>query len=87
MLTRAIVFVLFLGIPVLLTAEQVPVSPFQPLLEMSQNEKKGLVFYVKGTTIPGIVREIHENGVVEVANRQYGTILILLEQVDAVASY
>ena len=68
-----------------LAAEENPMNPFAELLEMSQNEKKGLVFYVGGQTIPGIVTKQNLPHTVEVRNQTHSRILIRMERVDAVA--
>lgn len=60
--------------------------PFKELLETSLKDKKGLIFYVKGQTIPGAVTRMIGESAVEVKNREYGRIVIRLDRVDAVAS-
>ena len=54
------------------------------LFERSEKEKKGLVFYVKGQTISGIVVKISTDAV-EIRNQTYSRIIIRLDSVDAVA--
>ena len=58
---------------------------FEVLIALSQKEGFGLVFYVNGQTIPGIVIGAPHDGVVEVRNQQHDRILIRLDQVDAIA--
>jgi hypothetical protein len=58
---------------------------YQELFEHSQKEKKGLVFYVRGQTIAGIVIRLIGNEGVEVRNQSYSRILIRLDSIDAVA--
>ena len=57
---------------------------FRKLLDRSEKERKGLMFYVKGQTIPGVVVKINGD-TVEVRNQTYGRIIIRLESIDAVA--
>lgn len=59
--------------------------PFAELLQTSQAEKKGLVFYLGGQTVAGIVIKITGNDLVEVRNQTHSRILIRLDRVDAVA--
>jgi hypothetical protein len=54
------------------------------LFEASQNEKKGLMLYVKGQTIPGIVVKIGAD-FVELRSREYGRIVIRIDSIDAAA--
>ena len=57
---------------------------YRELLERSEKEKKGLVFYVKGQTISGIVVKISTDAV-EIRNQTYSRIIIRLDSIDAVA--
>ncbi len=57
---------------------------YQQILEASQNEKKGVMLYVKGQSIPGIVVKI-SNDSVELRSREYSRIVVRLESIDAVA--
>jgi endonuclease YncB( thermonuclease family) len=61
------------------------VQAYQELLTLSQKEKRGLMFFVKGQQIGGAVTRIIGNDAVEVRNQTYGRIVIRLDQVDAVA--
>lgn len=54
------------------------------LLEASQNEKKGLMLYVKGQSIPGIVVKI-TGDFVEMKSREYSRIVVRLDAIDAAA--
>ena len=58
---------------------------YQELFERSLKEKKGLNFYVKGQTIPGVVVKVIGNEAVEVRNQTYGRIIIRVDSIDAVA--
>ena len=57
---------------------------FQQVLEASLNEKKGVMIYVKGQSIPGIVTKINAD-TVELRSREYSRIVVKLESIDAVA--
>jgi hypothetical protein len=58
---------------------------YQELIELSQKEKKGLTFFVKGQTIAGIVVKSIGTEAVEVRSQTYSRVVIRLESVDAVA--
>ncbi len=55
------------------------------LLRHSQNNRRGLMFYVRGERIGGGVKEILRDAVV-VGNQEFGRILIRFESIDAVAA-
>ena len=57
---------------------------FRSILEASQNEKKGLMIYVRGQAIPGLVVKIEAESV-ELKSREYGRIVVKLDSIDAVA--
>jgi hypothetical protein len=57
---------------------------FRSILEASQNEKKGLMLYVKGQAIPGMVVKIEAEHV-EMRSREYGRIVVKLDSIDAAA--
>ena len=54
------------------------------LLETSQNEKKGLMVYVRGQSIAGIVVKI-SGDVVELRSREYSRIAVKIDSIDAIA--
>jgi hypothetical protein len=54
------------------------------ILEASQNEKKGVMLYIKGQTLPGIVTKILAD-TVELRSREYGRIVVRLDSIDAAA--
>ncbi len=58
---------------------------YKDLLELSQKEKRGLTFFVKGQTISGIVTEIIENQAVVARSQMYSKIIIKIDSIDAVA--
>ena len=57
---------------------------FRSILEASQSEKKGLMLWVKGQSIPGIVVKI-DSDTVELRSREYGRIVVRIDSLDAVA--
>ena len=57
---------------------------FRSILEASQNDKKGLMLWVKGQSIPGIVVKIDADSV-ELRSREYGRIIVRLDSLDAAA--
>jgi hypothetical protein len=59
-------------------------SMYQALFEASQNEKKGLMLYVKGQQISGIVVKIASDHV-EMRSREYSRIVVRIESIDAAA--
>jgi len=60
------------------------VSGWSELLQLSQKEKKGLTFYIKGETVPGIVTNVGDD-FAEVRNQTHSRIVIRLDSIDAVA--
>jgi hypothetical protein len=57
---------------------------FRSILEASQTEKKGLMLYVKGQAIPGLVVKIDPESV-ELRSREFGRIVVRIDSIDAVA--
>jgi hypothetical protein len=60
------------------------ISMFKSLLEASQQEKRGVVLYVKGQQIAGAVLRIDAE-TVEMRNREYSRIVVRLDSIDAAA--
>jgi hypothetical protein len=58
---------------------------FKDLFELSQKEKKGLMFYLSGQTVGGLVTKIISDDLIEIRNREYDRILIRVASIDAVA--
>lgn len=58
---------------------------YQDLFALSQKEKRGLTFYVRGQAIPGIVTRVIGAEAVEVRNQTHGRIIIRLDRIDALA--
>jgi len=54
------------------------------LLETSQNDKKGLMLYVKGQSIAGIVVKVGAD-TVELRSREYSRIVVRIDSIDAAA--
>jgi len=54
------------------------------LLEASQNEKKGVMLWIKGQSLGGLVVKI-SGDVVELRSREYSRIVVKLDAIDAVA--
>jgi hypothetical protein len=59
-------------------------SMFRSILEASQTEKKGLMLYVKGQSIPGLVVKIDAESV-DLKSREYGRIVVRIDSIDAIA--
>jgi hypothetical protein len=59
-------------------------SMFHSILEASQTDKKGVMLYVRGQAIPGLVVKIDAESV-ELRSREYGRIVVRLDSLDAVA--
>ena len=57
---------------------------FQQILEASQNEKKGIMLYVKSQQISGVVTRV-SNDSVELRSREYSRIVVRIDSIDAVA--
>lgn len=54
------------------------------ILEASQSEKKGLMLYMKGQTLGGVVVKI-AGDLVELKNREYSRIVVRIDAIDAAA--
>jgi hypothetical protein len=59
-------------------------SELKSILARGLESKRGIVFHVDGEAIAGVVKRILVDAVV-VANQEHATILIRLDQIDAVA--
>lgn len=55
------------------------------MIELSQTEKKTLIFYIAGHEIAGVVRELIGTEAVVVYNRVHSKVVIRLDQILAVA--
>ena len=54
------------------------------LLEASEKDKKGVMLWVKGQTIPGIVVKM-DAITVELRSREYSRIVVKMDAIDAIA--
>ena len=61
------------------------IAQYKALLQESLAQKFGLVFYLRGQTIAGVVTRITDENVVEVRNQEHDRIIIRLDAVDAIA--
>jgi hypothetical protein len=59
---------------------------FKDLLELSQKQGKGLMFYINGQCVGGSVTAILGDDLVEIQNQEYDRILIRMGAIDAVAA-
>jgi hypothetical protein len=57
---------------------------FQQILEASQNEKKGVMLYVKGQQIGGVVTKVSADSV-ELRSREFSRIVVRIDSIDAAA--
>ncbi len=55
----------------------------KPILEESQQSKKGITFYVNGTTVIGYVTKIIGDKAVEAKNQRSSKVLIAIDRIDA----
>jgi len=60
------------------------IAMLRSLLEASQNDKKGLMVWVKGQAIPGIVTKVDTEWV-ELRSREYSRIVLKIESIDGAA--
>jgi hypothetical protein len=59
-------------------------NTMREIFETSQKDKKGLMLYVKGQTIGGVVVNIAGDSV-ELRSREYSRIMVKMDAIDAVA--
>ena len=60
------------------------INSMRELFEASQKDKKGLMLYVKGQSIAGVVVNLSAD-TVEMRSREYSRIIVKIESIDAVA--
>lgn len=58
---------------------------FKDLIELSQNEKRGLTIFIKGQTIAGLVTKVIGTEAIEVRSQMYSRAVIRIESIDALA--
>jgi hypothetical protein len=66
-------------------AQSQPALSYQELLDRSEKEKKGLMFYVKGQTIAGVFVKRIGADAIEIRNQSYSRLIIRIDSIDAVA--
>jgi hypothetical protein len=67
-----------------ISAEKDNSAMFKELFEASMKDKKGLMVYVKGQAIAGVVTKVAGDAV-ELRSREYSRIIVRMDAVDAVA--
>jgi hypothetical protein len=55
----------------------------KPILEESHQRKKGITFYINGTTVVGYVTKIIGDKAVEAKNQRNSKVLIAIDRIDA----
>ena len=65
-------------------AEGKDTGMFQELLESSMKDKKGVMVYMRGQSIPGVVVKLNGDSV-ELRSREYSRIIVKLDAIEAVA--
>jgi len=63
---------------------QAAADPFEEVLQASLTERKGVVIYVNGESIPGRVTKLAPE-TVELSSQQFRRIVVRRDRVDAVA--
>lgn len=58
---------------------------FKELIELSQNEKRGLTIFINGQTIVGIVTKVIETEAIEVRSQMFSKAVVLIEKIDTMA--
>jgi len=66
-------------------AKELGMTPLEEILTASRDQKKGVILYVQGQSIPGLVVRIGEDGWVEMRSQQYSRIAVRLERIDGAA--
>jgi endonuclease YncB( thermonuclease family) len=56
----------------------------KPILDESQQSKKGITFFVNGNTVIGYVVRVIDEVAVEVKNQRSSKVLIRMDKIDAV---
>jgi len=84
MITRRMCFTALAGLAATTTLMGKDNDTMRELLEVSLNEKKGVMLYVKGQSIPGTVTKL-VGETVELRNREYSRIVVRIEAIDAAA--
>lgn len=58
---------------------------YRELFEASQSEKRGLMIFIGGQTVAGLIVKIIGTEAVEMRSQQYSRIVVSIESIDAVA--
>ena len=58
---------------------------FRELIELSLNEKRGLIFFIGGQTLAGAVVRVVGTAAVEIKSQMHSRAVVALDAVDAVA--
>ena len=85
MITRRACFTALAGLAGATTLIGKDNDTMREILEVSLNEKKDVMLYVKGQSIPGTVTKI-AGETVELRNREYNRIVVRIESIDAAAT-
>lgn len=60
------------------------VASFQQMFELSKSQKKGLILFVQGQTIAGLVVSFSDEAV-EMRSQQYERIVVRIDRIDGIA--
>jgi hypothetical protein len=58
---------------------------FKELIELSQNEKRGLTIYLSGQTIAGVVTKVIGTEAIEVRSQMFSKAVVLIDSIEALA--
>ena len=61
------------------------IAQYKTLLQESLTQKFGVIFYLHGQTVAGVVTKITDENVVEVRNQEHDRVIIRLDAIDAIA--
>jgi hypothetical protein len=59
--------------------------PLEELLTLSRDQKKGVLLFVQGQSIAGLVTKIGDDGMVEMRSQQYSRIVVRMDRIDGAA--
>lgn len=59
--------------------------PLEELLAASRDQKKGVLLFVQGQAIAGLVTKIGDDGMVEMKSQQYSRIVVRMDRIDGAA--
>jgi hypothetical protein len=55
------------------------------MIELSQNEKRGLTVFLSGQTIAGVVKNVIGTEAIELRSQMFSKIIVRIEAIDAMA--